>query len=282
MTLTTVTLNNSTTVTGLVGNGTLVVNGTTIAATNTELEGVVSVSAVANNTATSNLTTSEEAVPMNVTSFDIGALIPLTEFGEASTDGILLAESFKCSLSFANNNRGILPNIFLTFSIQNTNDDINLAMNQALLLQRRGTFAVVGPQNDDQVLPVMNAFNTYTTPLVAYQAGDSQFNNGTVYASLLRTWPSDSAQAQAMADTFSLLGWTFISTLYTNDEYGQSGRTALSQALSSRRIKVTCLNVITPNATQGLVNFSNCLSTSDANVVVLWSMSMSHSIVHLI
>lgn len=231
----------------------------------------------AENTAVSNLTYSEEETSKNITSFDIGALIPLTKFGIVNTDGVLLAESFKCSIAFINNNRGILPNIYLTYSVQNSDLDINLAMNQALLLQRRGTFAVVGPKEDNQVLPVMNLLNTYNTPIITYDAGDAQFDNGTTYPTMFRTWPSDSVQAKAIASTFSLLGWTFVSALYTNDEYGQSGKIALSQALSAKRIKVTCQNVITPNATQGLVNFSGCLSTSDANVVILWMDPFSAS-----
>lgn len=239
--------------------------------------GVTVVSANATNTISSNLTYEYYALPNNNPSFNIGGLIPLSINQAASRDGILLAESFKCSLNLINNNRGVIPNTSLTYSIQDTDTDINIAMNQALLLERRGTFAIVGPQFDNQVLPVTNLYNTINIPLISYGAGSTFLSNSTVYPTFFRTWPPDSGQARAMAETFRLLGWTFISALFTNDQYGQSGRSALLQATARQRIRITCLNNITPNATQGLVNFSDCLSTSDANVVVLWMDPQSAS-----
>lgn len=239
--------------------------------------GVTVVSANATNTISSNLSKEYYALPNNNPSFNIGALIPLSAEGVASRDGILLAESFKCSLNQINNNAALIPNTSLTFSIQDTDTDINIAMNQAMLLERRGTFAIVGPQFDNQVLPVTNLYNTINIPLISYGAGSTFLSNSTVYPTLFRTWPPDSVQARAMAETFRLLGWTFISALFTNDQYGQSGRSALLQATARQRIRITCLNNISPNSTQGLVNFSDCLSTSDANVVVLWMDAQSAS-----
>lgn len=254
----------------------VVVNGSTTD-TMEEDEGVTVVSAEAINTISSNLTKEYYAVPNNSPSFNLGGLIPLTVNGQASRDGVLLAESLKCSLNQINNNRGLIPNTSLTYSVQDTGTDINVAMNQALLLERRGTFAIVGPQFDNQVLPVTNLYNTINIPLISYGAGSTFLSNATVYPTLFRSWPPDSAQARAMAESFRLLGWTFISALFTNDQYGQSGRSALLQATARQRIRITCLNNIAPNSTQGLVNFSDCLSTSDANVVVLWMDAQSAS-----
>jgi ABC-type branched-subunit amino acid transport system substrate-binding protein len=237
------------------------------------LTGTITVTATPTNQVRSNLTRSYFAIPINdgqVTGFTVGGLFPLSVNGTASTVGVQLAEAFKCSLNAANNNQGIIRNISMLYSIQDSGVEQNQAFNQALLLERRGTFAVVGPQNNVQVVPVANLYNTANTPLVSYGAGSILLGNSTIYPTFLRVWPPDTFQARAMAETFRLLGWTFIAALFTNDEYGQSGRQALLQATSRQRIRVTCLNNIFPNATTGLQSFSDCVAASDATVVVLW------------
>lgn len=237
------------------------------------LTGTITVTASATNAVRSNLTRSFFAIPINdgqVTGFTVGGLVPLSVNGTASTVGVQLAEAFKCSLNAANNNQGIIRNISMLYSIQDSDLNQNQAFNQALLLERRGTFAVVGPQNNVQVVPVANLYNTANTPLISYGAGSFNLGNATIYPTFLRVWPPDTFQARAMAETFRLLGWTFIAALFTNDEYGQSGRQALLQATSRQRIRVTCLNNIFPNVTTGLQSFSDCVASSDASVVVLW------------
>lgn len=199
----------------------------TSTATNSTSEGVpplTIVSANTTNSITSNFTKEYFSIEVNATSFNIGALIPLSVMGVASLEGVFLAETLKCAIDLTNNNRGILPNTFITYSIQDTDTDIDIATNQGFLLERRSTFAVVGPQSDDIVLPVINLYNTVNIPSISYGAGSTFLNNGTVYPTFFRTWPGDSFQARAMAETFRLLGWTFISALFTNDQYGQSGR----------------------------------------------------------
>ena len=239
----------------------------------TEIDGVevVIVSAIPTNQAVSNLTEELYVAPNNASSFNIGALIPMSFLGGLpNTDGVLIAESFKCSINFVNNNRGLIPNTFLTYSILDTEFNVNVAVNQALLLERNNTFAVVGPELDDQTVPVIDLYQPFNIPAISYASGNSLLSNGTVHPTFFRTWPNDGAQTRAMAETFRLLGWTFISALFTNDLYGQSGRNAFMSAVSRQRIRTTCLNVITPNLTAGLQNFAECLQNSDANVVLLW------------
>ena len=261
-------------VTATEGASTSNANGSNFtSSTTTEIDGVevVIVSALPTNQAVSNLTEELFVAQNNASSFNIGALIPLTLDGmNPNTEGILIAESFKCSIAFVNNNKALIPNTFLTYSILDTSRDINLAVNQALLLERNNTFAVVGPEFDNQVVPIINIYQTFNLPLISYATGDSLLSNGTVYPTFFRTWPNDGAQTRAMAETFRLLGWTFISALFTNDQYGVSGRNAFQSAVSRQRIKTTCQNVITPNLTAGLQNFAQCLQDSDANVVMLW------------
>jgi hypothetical protein len=81
-----------------------------------------------------------------------------------------------------------------------------------------------------------------------------------------------------MAEIMRLFGWSFIAALFTTDSYGTSGRSALLSQTGRQRIKVTCANSINPGSISGLSSFADCVASSDASVVVLWSSHLGNDI----
>lgn len=260
----------SASVVAMVGNGTIVTTGT-----NGTTSTSTFVAAPSTNVATDlgNMT-SQVTFPLNATSYAIGALVPLTLNGTASLSGVQFAEAFKCQLSVYNNNGRTLPNTLLTYYIQDSQDTPSDALFQTYLLNRKSVPMIVGPYYDIQFQPVEALCTTRNTPLISYGVGAVQYANTTLYPTFYRTLPSDQTQARAMAQTFKIFGWNFIVALFTNDIYGQSGKTALIAETGRQRIKVTCSSTITPNSTRGLANFASCVSQSEASVVVLWMGEM--------
>lgn len=214
--------------------------------------------------------TSHLTFALNSTSFPIGALIPLTINGTASLYGVQFAECFKCQINIYNGNGRMLPNNLLTYYIQNTDISPSAAVYNAYLLNRRNVPMVVGPFFDNQFPPVEALYTVRNIPLVSYGVGAVQFSNTTLYPTFYRVIPGDQSQARAMAQTCKIFGWNFVSALFTNDIYGQSGRTAFLNEAGRQRIKVTCSNTIFVNSTRGLQNFASCISQSEASVILLW------------
>lgn len=206
----------------------------------------------------------------NASTYEIGALIPLSVNGTGLLSGVQFAESFRCAINLLNSNSRVLKNTLLTYLIQDTGVLPNVAVNQAYLLERRDLSMVIGPYDYDSLPPVANLYNNVSLPFISYGASGVQYSNGTVYPTFFRTIPSDLSTARAMAETMSLFGWGFVAAIFTTDSYGQSGRTALLQQIGRQRLKVTCVNQIDPGSTRGLANFADCMAQSEASVVVLW------------
>lgn len=207
----------------------------------------------------------------NATNYVMGGLLPITRGREPWLAGVQYVEAFKCQLNILNSNSRILPVSLMTYLIQNTDILVSEAMKQAFLLQQKNVFMTVGPTTDDQVPPIAYLNAPERLAFVSFQASSITLANSTIYPSFFRTIPSDAFQARAMAETMRLFGWNFVAALFTTDSYGTSGRSALLSQTGRQRIKVTCSNSIMPGSISGLSSFADCVATSDASVVVLWS-----------
>lgn len=174
----------------------------------------------------------------NATSYVMGGLLPITRNGRSWLGGVQYVEAFKCQLNILNSNTRILPVSLITYLIQNTDDLVSLATQQAYLLQLKNVFMNVGPPYDDQVPPTAYLYAPERLTTLSFQASSVFLANSTVYPSFFRTIPSDTFQARAMAETMRLFGWNFVAALFTTDTYGTSGRSALLSQTGRQRIKV--------------------------------------------
>ena len=207
----------------------------------------------------------------NATSYAMGGLLPITLNGKPWLAGIQYIEAFKCQLNILNSNSRILPVSLITYLIQNTEASVALSTQQAFLLMQKNVFMNVGPPYNEQISPVAYMYAPERLSLVSFDASSIFLANSTTYPSFFRTIPSDNFQARAMAETMRIFGWNFVAALFTPDTYGTSGRSAFLSQSGRQRIKVTCSNSIQPGSTSGLASFANCVATSDASVVLLWS-----------
>ena len=218
----------------------------------------------ATNTIIEDSTRPESWHYKNASTYQIGALIPMSANGSGLLSGVQLAESFKCAINLINSNSRVLRNNLLTYLIQDTEVLPSVATNQAFLLDRRGLSMVIGPYEYDALPPIANLYNNVSLPFISYGASGVQYSNGTQYPSFFRTIPSDVNTARAMAETMKLFGWNYVAAIFSSDSYGQSGRTALLQQIGRQRLKVTCVNQIDPGSVRGLPNFADCVARSDA------------------
>lgn len=208
---------------------------------------------------------------VNASSYEMGALFPLTLEDVPYLAGVQYAEAFRCQLRILNSNRAILPNSYVAYTIRNSDHKIPLATGEAYEFDRKYYFMVVGPPYNDQVSSISYLYAPQNLSFVSYSASAVDIGNSTRCPSFFRTIPSDNVQARAMAETMRLFSWTFVAALFTNDAYGLSGFEAFITQAGRNRIKVTCANSFNPGSTEELQIFSSCVAASDASVVLLWS-----------
>ncbi|KAI5055045.1 hypothetical protein GOP47_0030190 [Adiantum capillus-veneris] len=100
----------------------------------------------------------------------------------------------------------------------------------AMELLKQEVVAIVGPQSTTGSHFIAHMCTTLQVPIVSYGATDPALSEHQ-YPFFLRLSHSDVYQMRAVADLIKFYGWRTVVALYTDDDYGANGITALEDAL---------------------------------------------------
>lgn len=87
----------------------------------------------------------------------------------------------------------------------------------------RRVVGIVGPLYSSVSVQVAHLLRLFKMPQISYDSTSSELSDKTKYKYFMRTVPSDLLQARAMADILHHFGWTYVSVVYSNDNYGHKG-----------------------------------------------------------
>ncbi|XP_064628882.1 metabotropic glutamate receptor 1-like isoform X2 [Lineus longissimus] len=82
---------------------------------------------------------------------------------------------------------------------------------------------LIGPGSSAVTIQVQNLLSLFNVPGIGYSATSKDLSDKSMYKYFLRVVPSDSLQAQVLLDIVQRYNWTYISTVYTEGNYGLSG-----------------------------------------------------------
>lgn len=207
---------------------------------------------------------------LNDTQLVIGGIFSLTDnaTGLPFDSGIQRALAFECAIRDANELSGSAFTLF--YNIQDDGNSVPFSVRSAVRLLNDGLFVIIGPSTSDEVISASSVYGTQSIPNISPAATADSLSDVTRYPSFFRLVPADSAQARAIVNAMVYFNWSLITPIYTNDQYGQSGSLAISTEANRNLVSFTCGRVIRVGETNGIENTSNCLSTSDSNVVLLY------------
>ena len=97
-------------------------------------------------------------------------------------------------------------------------------------------FGVVGASVSDVSIQVANLLRLFKMPQISYASTSSVLSDKTRFDYFARTVPSDSFQSKAMVDIVSYFNWTYVSTVASEGEYGESGIAHFTQEARARNI----------------------------------------------
>uniref|UniRef100_A0A4W3GH12 Metabotropic glutamate receptor 2 n=1 Tax=Callorhinchus milii TaxID=7868 RepID=A0A4W3GH12_CALMI len=199
----------------------------------------------------------------------IGGLFPVHEKGNGLEDcgrineqrGIQRLEAMLFALDEINKDPAILPGIKLGAHILDTCSKDTYALEQSLDFVRSsltkvdeteyicpdGSYAihdempfaitgVIGGSYSDVSIQVANLLRLFQIPQISYASTSAKLSDKSRYDYFARTVPPDFYQAKAMSDILRFFNWTYVSTVASEGDYGETGIEAFEYEARSRNI----------------------------------------------
>lgn len=95
---------------------------------------------------------------------------------------------------------------------------------------------IVGPASSSIALQVQNLLQLFSIPQIGYSTTSKDLSDKNRFSSFLRVVPSDFFQAQVMVDIVKVNNWSYIHTVHTDENYGQSGIQAFRELADKNNI----------------------------------------------
>ena len=169
--------------------------------------------------------------------------------GDINIDrGIQRAEAMIYTVKRINDDKSVLPNINLGVKILDTCARGTYALEQSLEFIRAsfttldasdyrcddGSFArlnttqetvagVIGGSYSEVSIQVANLLRLFKLPQISYASTSAALSDKNRYEYFARTVPPDNFQAKTMVDIVLKFNWTYVSTVASEGNYGQSG-----------------------------------------------------------
>uniref|UniRef100_A0A8D2NQ74 Metabotropic glutamate receptor 3 n=1 Tax=Zosterops lateralis melanops TaxID=1220523 RepID=A0A8D2NQ74_ZOSLA len=238
----------------------------------------------------------------------IGGLFPVHEKGVGSEDcgkinehrGIQRLEAMLFALDEINKDGSILPGVKLGAHILDTCSKDTYALEQSLDFVRAsltrvdgsehicpdGSYAVhddvptaitgvIGGSYSDVSIQVANLLRLFQIPQISYASTSAKLSDKSRYDYFARTVPPDFYQAKAMAEILRFFNWTYVSTVASEGDYGETGIEAFEQEARMRNICIATSEKVGRSMNKktydGVVRA--LLQKPNAKVVVLFTRS---------
>ncbi|XP_060780157.1 extracellular calcium-sensing receptor-like [Neoarius graeffei] len=158
------------------------------------------------------------------------------------------AFQYSQSLIFAieeiNNSSSLLPGISLGYKIYDTCSSAALGIKVAMTLingneksilhehckKSAQVQAIIGETYSSVSMAIAKSIGPFSIPLISHYSTCECLSDKRKYPSFLRTIPSDYHQTRALAEMIKHFGWTWVGAIRRDDDYGNSGMAAFTEA----------------------------------------------------
>ncbi|XP_036441541.1 extracellular calcium-sensing receptor-like [Colossoma macropomum] len=158
------------------------------------------------------------------------------------------AIQFSQSLIFAieeiNNSSSLLPGVSLGYKLYDTCSSTAMGVRMAMALingNENSTLdepctkpaqvqGIIGETHSSISTAIAKSVGPFNIPLISYEATCECLSDKRIYPSFLRTIPSDYYLSRALAEMVKQFGWTWVGALRRDDDYGNSGMAAFTEA----------------------------------------------------
>ncbi|XP_027017665.1 extracellular calcium-sensing receptor-like [Tachysurus fulvidraco] len=230
----------------------------------------------------------------------VGAAFPFHSNWETSDMSYLvMPQQMKCgsldfrafqysqSLIFAieeiNNSSSLLPGVSLGYKIYDTCSSAALGVKVAMALINGNensvldemctnpaqVQAIIGETYSSVSMAIARSIGPFSIPLISHYSTCECLSDKGKYPSFLRTIPSDYYQTRALAEMVKHFGWTWVGAIRRDDDYGNSGMAAFTEAAEQLGI---CLEYSLPYfrtySDEKVLNIIQQIKSSTSRVIV--------------
>lgn len=200
---------------------------------------------------------------------------PLIPCGEIQADrGIQRVEAMLFTIDEINRENHLLPGIRLGANIYDTCSRDTYALEQSLEYVRASmntldasefecedgskakpvntpvaVVGVIGGSYSSVSIQVANLLRLFKIPQISYASTSAALSDKTRFEYFARTVPPDNFQARAMVDIVQHFNWTYVSTVASEGDYGESGIDAFTKEARARNICMAATEKIPHSST---------------------------------
>ena len=203
--------------------------------------------------------------------------------------GIETLEAMLHAIDSINADSTLLPNLTMGYDIRDTCKRENVALDETISMIFNGeedidscqadnvtrqcpVSVIIGAYESYISIPLASLLHLFKKPQVTFGASSTALSNRELYSYFYRTFPPDDKQAEAMIDLIIHFEWDHISTINSNNLYGQRGIEEVKKHASANGICIDFDAVITDEfELSDYNNLAMKLLNSSANVVVLFA-----------
>ncbi|KAG2462627.1 CASR protein, partial [Polypterus senegalus] len=149
-----------------------------------------------------------------------------------------------------NNSPEILPGVTVGYKIYDGCSSIPLAIKSAMafindpsdrylseeVCQKPSLISIIGPSGSSPSIGVETTIRPFNIPMLSYFATCACLSNRREYPTFFRTIPSDYYQSRALVQLVKYFGWTWVGTIRSDNDYGNTGMATFLQSAQQEGI----------------------------------------------
>ncbi|KAG5534473.1 hypothetical protein RHGRI_022564 [Rhododendron griersonianum] len=166
-----------------------------------------------------------------------------------SVIGKVAKVAMEAAIDDVNSDPVVLGGTKLKLTMLDANYSGFLGIIDALQIMETDTVAIIGPQSSVTAHLISHIANKLQVPLLSFSATDPTLSS-LQYPFFVRTTQDDWYQMAAIADIVEYYNWREVIAIYTDDDYGRSGISALANQLATKRCRISYKAPMNPQASR--------------------------------
>uniref|UniRef100_A0A8C4S2G4 Extracellular calcium-sensing receptor-like n=1 Tax=Erpetoichthys calabaricus TaxID=27687 RepID=A0A8C4S2G4_ERPCA len=183
-----------------------------------------------------------------------------------------------------NNDKEIIPGVSLGYKIYDVCSNIHLSIKATMALMngeedgllneksctRPSTvYTIIGQTSSSPTIAISTTVGPFRIPVISHLASCACLSNRHEFPSFFRTVPSDYYQSRALVQLVKYFGWTWVGTIRSDDDYGNSGISTFLQVAQKESICIEYLEAFNRNdPREKVLKVIDVIKMSTAKVIV--------------